>query len=87
MKQSIARALRRLADRSDAYFATEPHVCTAYDEGAWISLRPRSAAGSTWHCLDCGRYWIKDLHDGCAPPSWDWRPVRWWNFNTRRRCH
>lgn len=68
----------------DIYVATRPHVCTAHDEGSWISdwvpdgVRLIRPVGSIWRCPDCRRYWVKT--------KYIWKPVRWWNFNTRWRC-
>lgn len=55
----------------DIYVAGEPRCCTPQGR-------------SIWQCSICGRYWYQsDETDGCAPPTYLWKQVRWWNFRLR----
>lgn len=40
--------------------------------------------GTLWRC-GCGLWWVNDVHDGCAPPTYGWRRVQWWHWRLRRR--
>ena len=45
---------------------------------------PDRPTHSIWKCGTCGRYWYRsDETDGCAPPTYLWKQVRWWHFRLR----
>ena len=58
------------------YDAPDPHECIA--EG---SFTPDMHVGSIIRC-DCGRHWHLSI-DAWERPIW--RPVRWWDFEARKR--
>lgn len=48
------------------------------------AIPTRYPYGTLWTCV-CGRAWCASRHDGCAPPTYLWTPVRWWQWRLQRR--
>lgn len=58
------------------------HVCQLPTTGDEPNSEP---PGAVFKC-DCSRHWIvSNETDGCAPPTYRWKRVRWWNLEAQDR--
>ena len=73
--------------------SSAPHFCTPpprYTSPTWqndliedgIYPTPAQGEGTIWRCDYCGKHqWFRRL----AFDLYHWAPVRWWNFDLRRK--